>query len=569
MWWYLTSSRSDTRVDPRAFRRLVSGLLSALFVLGLVESFWSMFSGSAQVAPPPVFTKSFVDNPAPLGRPVILEFTINNESAQSATAIAFTDDLDAMLPGLSVAAAGLPAGNACGPGSALSGTTLLDLTGGSLPPSSSCTFDVRLEIPGSAEPGRYTNTTSLLTSSLGSGVPATDTLSASPLNFYPFTHPRGDLLNAEVSGLEVYNVNFLGGAEVGIMGGPDLDLDLAGLDTNDVFAITGNGPDSFAVVVPQRTGFLSTSTPTSIAATIGLLLEGGEPRIEGLVSGRTYGSVSTDKVVDDGGDPAFTGCGAVPFFEPTRNGMLAFSFNETGNLGSVFYSGAHAVDCSVELELVETESGRTLRTRVWSRPAGTVEPFDSLFDQLETTAEQLFQDGVTTGFGAFRLADGGTMSFDDVRTSNFNGPAEQAVLDLADPALAAQVDALIEIASEPNAARNHLDQAINYTTLAENAIGLGEFLTSTRSPQALSKFTATKALSRDAISAIARGDETQARNSLIGAIEAQAEAGLYMRGHDPQPAPLTDGVGGFDFDDILLVLGTSRFESGDVSAWTH
>lgn len=127
--------------------------------------------------------KEFVDDPATPGTTTTLELTILNRSrSETATDITFTDDLDATLTGL--VATGLPASGVCGPGSSLSGTSTLTLTGGTLAPESSCTFAVTLAVPAGAELGAYPNTTSGLLATLG-GVPfegftASDTLFVAP-----------------------------------------------------------------------------------------------------------------------------------------------------------------------------------------------------------------------------------------------------------------------------------------------------------------------------------------------------------------------------------------------------
>ena len=115
--------------------------------------------------------KIFTDDPVVPGGTVTLELTITNlDSAAGATAIAFTDDLDATLSGL--VAVGLPANDVCGAGSQISGTDLLTFTGGSLAPDSSCTFSVTLQVPGGAEGGEYPNATSTMTADVG-GSPVT------------------------------------------------------------------------------------------------------------------------------------------------------------------------------------------------------------------------------------------------------------------------------------------------------------------------------------------------------------------------------------------------------------
>ena len=128
--------------------------------------------------------KTFTDDPIAPGQTVTLQFTITNSDRDNAASnIAFTDDLGAALTGL--AATGLPLADPCGPGSQLTGTTLLTLTGGSLAAEASCTFSVTLQVPSGAAAGSYVNTTSQPTALIG-GVTltkpaASDTLIVAPV----------------------------------------------------------------------------------------------------------------------------------------------------------------------------------------------------------------------------------------------------------------------------------------------------------------------------------------------------------------------------------------------------
>lgn len=125
-------------------------------------------------------TKDFTDDPVPPGGVATLSFTLRNvDRINDATAIAFTDDLDATLSGL--VAVGLPQSNVCGPGSLLSGTSLVSLTGGFLAADGGeCAFSIPVQVPAGAVPGAYPNTTSAVTATLGgtpfAGPPATETL---------------------------------------------------------------------------------------------------------------------------------------------------------------------------------------------------------------------------------------------------------------------------------------------------------------------------------------------------------------------------------------------------------
>ncbi len=130
----------------------------------------SGFAGAVLDVELNALNKAFVDDPAPPGGTVTLRFTLTNfDRSQNLTGITFTDDLDATLSGL--VATGLPASDVCGAGSSLTGTDLLTLAGGTLPPEGSCTFDVTLQVPAGATGGSYTNTTSTVSADLG-GAPA-------------------------------------------------------------------------------------------------------------------------------------------------------------------------------------------------------------------------------------------------------------------------------------------------------------------------------------------------------------------------------------------------------------
>jgi len=113
-----------------------------------------------------VLAKEFTDDPVSPGDTVTLQFTLTHDqnAVSDATAINFTDDLDAALMGL--VATGLPMNDICGMGSQLSGTDTLSFTGGTLAPGASCQFSVTLQVPMGATAGIYTNTTSDVTATV-------------------------------------------------------------------------------------------------------------------------------------------------------------------------------------------------------------------------------------------------------------------------------------------------------------------------------------------------------------------------------------------------------------------
>ncbi|MEE8522548.1 MAG: hypothetical protein V3T72_01350 [Thermoanaerobaculia bacterium] len=147
-------------------------------------------------------TKSFVVFPVPpLAGPgpavlrggfVIAEYTITNPSPVfTVINVAFSDDLDSALPGL--AALGLPVANVCGTGSQVAGTSVVTLTGGILPPNTSCIIGVVLQVPAGAALGIVTSTTGSVTGDL-SGVTVTGAPASADLEvvFIDFVKEFGD-----------------------------------------------------------------------------------------------------------------------------------------------------------------------------------------------------------------------------------------------------------------------------------------------------------------------------------------------------------------------------------------
>ena len=144
----------------------------------------SGFATAKLDVPVNVLGKSFTNDPVAPGATATLAFTIENLDRDfSATNITFTDNLGAVLSGL--AAVGLPQSNVCGTGSTVSGTSTITLTGGTLPPESSCTFSVNVQVPTDATPGTYTNTTSAIMRDIDgqtvTGNTATDQLVVQPV----------------------------------------------------------------------------------------------------------------------------------------------------------------------------------------------------------------------------------------------------------------------------------------------------------------------------------------------------------------------------------------------------
>ncbi|MFT5165066.1 MAG: hypothetical protein ACI8P3_000290, partial [Saprospiraceae bacterium] len=144
-------------------------------------------TGDLEVLAVPQLSKSFTDDPVNAGAIVNLEFTITYDefATGDATGVSFTDNLNAVIPGL--AAVGLPINDVCGVGSQISGTTSLSFTGGTMSPGDVCTFSIPVQVPAGISPGTYTNTTSALTATVdgqsATGNTATDNLMIGGLTF--------------------------------------------------------------------------------------------------------------------------------------------------------------------------------------------------------------------------------------------------------------------------------------------------------------------------------------------------------------------------------------------------
>ena len=123
------------------------------------------------------FTKEFTAASVSSGETAMLTFDlVNLNPTESVAGLSFSDDLNAMLPG--AVAVGLPLVDVCGPGSTLSGTSLITFTGGSLAANNgNCSIEVTIQMPIVESDAEITNTTSALTVN-GEVVtePATDTI---------------------------------------------------------------------------------------------------------------------------------------------------------------------------------------------------------------------------------------------------------------------------------------------------------------------------------------------------------------------------------------------------------
>lgn len=124
-------------------------------------------------------SKEFSDTTVASGSTTNLRFTLTNlDATRAISGVAFSDNLDAALGGLT--ATGLPLSACGGTVAAIPNAGTIDFSGGTLTASEQCQFDVPVSISGMSASGLYTNTTSSVSGFVGmtgvSGQPASDVL---------------------------------------------------------------------------------------------------------------------------------------------------------------------------------------------------------------------------------------------------------------------------------------------------------------------------------------------------------------------------------------------------------
>lgn len=174
------------------------------------------------------FEKSFSSAANP-GGSTTLSFDIQNTGTADLNSLAFSDDLDAVLSGLT--ASGLPLSDICGTGSTLSGTSSITLSGGSLAAGTSCQFSVQIDVPANSAPGDFTNTTSAL--SEGDTIiadPASADLTVNALPAASFSKSFSGAVVVGGSTNLVFEINNTGSIELRDLAfSDDLNAALAGL----------------------------------------------------------------------------------------------------------------------------------------------------------------------------------------------------------------------------------------------------------------------------------------------------------------------------------------------------
>ena len=193
-------------------------------------------------------TKEFTDDPVLPGAEATLVFTLTNLSDSDASAVAFTDDLDGVLTGMT----GVGVSNDC-PSGMLGGGSTLSFSGGAVNANSSCTITATVTVPGSVSAGTVaTNTTSGLTGTIE--------------GFSVTGAPAGDDLHI---GIVTFSKTFLGTPQAGET--VDLSFTITNLSTTDTVSSIGFTDDLDAVI----SGLVATGLPQSDVCGTGSQLAGG------------------------------------------------------------------------------------------------------------------------------------------------------------------------------------------------------------------------------------------------------------------------------------------------------
>jgi len=248
----------------------VTGLVGALDVNGSPAS-------DDLVVQSLTLTKAF-DGPTVAGGTAVLTFTLDNlDSTAGVIGLAFSDDLDAVLSGLTATV--LPPAPVCGTGT-VAGVSFLTLTGASLDPSGSCSFEVTVTVPAPAPDGSFLNTTSGLSQEgLPAADPATALLEIEPPPAFSKTFVPDSIPQGGVSTL-VFTIDNTASA-----------LEATSLDFTD------NLPAAIAVASPANasttcTGGTITATPGTavVSYTGGTVGAGASCEVEADVTSSVVGS---------------------------------------------------------------------------------------------------------------------------------------------------------------------------------------------------------------------------------------------------------------------------------------
>ena len=154
------------RVPAEAFAGTFTNTTSVATALREGVAIESLPASADLIVEPLTFTKTFDPSIVAAGSTTTASFEIvNPDPANALSGLAFSDDLDAFVPGMT--AGNTPISDACGTGSLVDGSAVIALSDGAVAAGGSCMFQVTLNVPAGTPAGEFTNTTSVLSSTVG------------------------------------------------------------------------------------------------------------------------------------------------------------------------------------------------------------------------------------------------------------------------------------------------------------------------------------------------------------------------------------------------------------------
>ncbi len=348
-------------------------------------------------------TKEFTDDPVLPGGTVNLRFTIQNETGGNLTDIAFTDDLDEVVSGLTAGGGALGTGSCNGTLNEFG--NVLTYSGGSLGPNLSCTIDLTLTVPGGAGEGDYENITSAISAKVdGQNViapPAEATLivadaeelltltktfgegSVAPGEDVDITFDitfEGNVNASNISFSDDLNAFIPGAVTIGTLPTPSCGGTVSGGSTINYSggSLTPGSSCSFTVsiTVPETAeNDLYTNTTSNITADVGIVGNAASDNL-GVV-----GEAGTHNPIADAGPPVDTtdcgnytldGTGSISFNPP----ILHYTWTENGNVIAVGPTATIFLtpgDHLIQLAIIDAAGGDTDEINVFVRP-DTVPP---------------------------------------------------------------------------------------------------------------------------------------------------------------------------------------------------
>jgi|GEM_PF-1161248 len=247
------------------------------------------------IATPLLFSKEFAPQLIPIDGISTLTFSIENNNLADANNLDFSDDLPA---GLRLAANPNATTNCMGGTiTATPGSTVLSYIGGTIAGSDTvCTVEV--DVTGNTT-GVYDNVSSVLTSTLGSSAPATDTLSIAPAPLFSVALDPEMILQGETSRL-TYTIDNSGST----LGSGASPLDVNNLSLNSLLPMEITL--SLDPIVSNSCGGSLTAVPrtSSITLTGGSVTAGTVCNIEINVTSEAPGTyqIDTGDLISSGGN---------------------------------------------------------------------------------------------------------------------------------------------------------------------------------------------------------------------------------------------------------------------------